>query len=137
MAYQFPSDSWLVAFEDVLNSDERYAKVAANWEGDITFVIEPDKGSTEPALQYYMDLWHGVCRKAYVVPLEDKEARKPKFYLRATRSQFLDVLKGEIEPMQAMLTRRLRVEGNMAYMLRHIPTVLDFVRCARLVEIED
>lgn len=137
MAHPFPSESWLAAFEEVLNHDERYAKVATNWEGDIMFIIEPDEGSSEPALHYFMDLWHGECRNAYTVPLEEKEPPKPKFTLRATRSQFLNVLKGEIDPMQAMLTRRLHVEGSMSYMLRHVPTVLDFVRCAKLVEIAD
>jgi hypothetical protein len=38
--------------------------------------------------------------------------------------------------MQAMITRRLKVEGSMAYMLRNVPTVLDFVRCCSSVEIE-
>jgi putative sterol carrier protein len=56
--------------------------------------------------------------------------------LRAPRRHFLKVVTGELDPMQAMMTRRLRVEGNMAYMLRNVPTVLDFVRCCRLVGIE-
>ena len=33
--------------------------------------------------------------------------------------------------MQAMLTRKLDVKGNMAVMMRNVPTILDFVRCAR------
>jgi hypothetical protein len=33
--------------------------------------------------------------------------------------------------MQAMITRKLRVQGSMAYMMRNVPVVLDFVRCAR------
>ena len=136
MAHPFPSEGWLNAFEEVLNSDERYAKVAAKWEGDFMFVIEPDKGSSEPELRYYMDLWHGKCRKAYVVEPDVQDAPEPAFTLRATRGQFVKVLKGEVDPMQAMLTRRLRVEGSMAYMLRNVPTVLDFVRCAREVTTE-
>ncbi len=137
MAHPFPSEGWLAAFMELLNSDEQYARVAAKWEGDITFVVEPDKGSTEPALQLYMDLWHGKCRNAFLVGEDEEDAPKPAFKLRATRSEFMNVLKGELDPMQAMLTRRLRVEGNMAYMLRHVPTVLDFVRCAKLVGITD
>jgi hypothetical protein len=31
------------------------------------------------------------------------------------------------------MTRRLRVKGNMAVLVRNVPTVLDFVRCAREV----
>jgi hypothetical protein len=33
--------------------------------------------------------------------------------------------------MQAMLTRKLHVKGNMSVMMRNVPSVLDFVRCAK------
>jgi hypothetical protein len=33
-----------------------------------------------------------------------------------------------------MVTRKLRVQGSMAYMMRNIPVVLDFVRCAREID---
>jgi hypothetical protein len=32
-----------------------------------------------------------------------------------------------------MMTRKLNVHGNMAVMMRNVPVVLDFVRCAREV----
>jgi putative sterol carrier protein len=137
MAYAFPSEEWLDAFEEALNNDEQYAKAASNWEGDFMFVIEPDKGSDDAILQYYMDLWHGKCRNAFVVEPGAGDAPKPAFIMRATRTQFMKVLKGELDPMQAMLTRRLRVEGSMPYMLRNVPTVLEFVRCAGSIEITD
>ena len=38
--------------------------------------------------------------------------------------------------MTAMLTNRLRVEGSLGYMMRNVPTVLDFVRCAREITID-
>ena len=135
MAQPFPSPAWLKEFEVVLNSDEQYARIAKNWEGDIMFVIEPDKGSQDEPMYYYMDLWHGQCRSATIV--EKGEEKKPAFILKASRSEFIRVLNGTLDPMQAMLTRKLRVEGNMAYMLRNVPTVLDFVRCAREVGIEE
>lgn len=137
MAHPFPSVGWLEAFEEVLNNDERYAKVAAKWEGDFLFIIEPDEGSEDPVIWYYMDLWHGKCRESFDVEPGSEDAPKPQFILRASRMQFMKVLKGELDPMQAMLTRRLRVEGNMAYMLRNVPIVLDFVRCAGSIEIVD
>jgi hypothetical protein len=33
--------------------------------------------------------------------------------------------------MQALLTRKIGVQGNMAVLMRNVPTVLDFVRCCR------
>lgn len=142
VAYPFPSQAWVQALISILNSDNRYAEVARNWEGDLVFAVEPDDDgqSNDPQAQVvriYLDLWHGKCRDGYMV--EDGMAVAPpaKYVLSALRSNFLRILSGELDAMQAMLTRRLRVDGSMAYMLRNVPTVLDFVRCTKRVEITD
>lgn len=139
MGYPFPSESWLNALVDVLNTDKRYAEVAKNWEGDMTVVIE--QGASGPSdglpVAKYLDLYHGECLAARMIDPEEEELPDAAFTLRATIDNIYKIFTGELDPMQAMLTRRLRVEGNMAYMLRNVPTVLEFVRCARAVEIED
>jgi putative sterol carrier protein len=137
MGYPFPSEAWLYALQDVLNSDKRYAEVASNWEGDLLVVIEPDgesSGSDLP-MTFYLDLWHGRCRGVRVIQAGD-ELPQAAFSMNAKLGSILRIFQGELDPMQAMLTRRLQVQGNMAYMLRNVPTVLDFVRCCRKVEIE-
>jgi putative sterol carrier protein len=53
--------------------------------------------------------------------------------LTASYDNIAQIMKGKLDPMQAMLTRKLKVQGNMAIMMRNVPTVLDFVRCAREV----
>jgi len=135
MAHPFPSAEWLNAFEAILNSDPRYAELAKNWEGDLIFDIQPDAG--DPArggsVQLYLDLWHGKCRSSRVLKVGDSP--KAKFTLRAPRANLLSILGGALDPMQAMLTRKLLVDGNMVYMMRNVPVVLDFVRCAKLVGI--
>jgi putative sterol carrier protein len=55
----------------------------------------------------------------------------PAFTLKAGYGNFAKVLVSELDPMQTLLTRKLDVKGNMAQMMRNVPTVLDFVRCAR------
>jgi putative sterol carrier protein len=135
MGYPFPSEAWLTALKDVLNSDTRYADVAKNWEADLAFVVEADEPGKPNLPLLYLDLWHGKCRSVRVYEPDETEFPKAKFLLRAPLHNLRKILAGELDPMQAMMTRRLIVEGNMAYMLRNVPTVLDFVRCARLVEI--
>lgn len=131
MSHVFPSAEWLVAFKDKLNSDPKYAQTAKNWEGDMDFTIEPG-GPLKETMVMYLDLWHGECRSAHVVaPGEDKQAAA--FVLAASYDQYVRILKGELDPIQAMLTRKLKVKGNMAYMMRNVPVVLDFVRCLREV----
>ena len=128
MAGVFPSVEWLKEFEGKLNTDERYAQIARNWEGDMYFVIEPD-GNLKTQMVMYLDLWHGKCRGTEIV--ENISTHSPAFTLKAGYVNFAKVLTGELDPMQAMLTRKLDVKGNMAQMMRNVPTVLDFVRCAR------
>jgi len=134
MAGQFPDAQWLADFATKLNQDSRYADVAKNWEGDLAFNIEPGGTLTEPAI-LYLDLWHGKCRKAEIVP--NLSAIQPKFVLTAPYDNFLRILQGKLDPMQAMMTRKLKVQGNMGYMMRNVPVVLDFVRCAKEITAAD
>lgn len=124
----FPSREWLQTFEEKLNSDAHYAQVANKWEGDMYFIIEPE-GNLKERMVMYLDLWHGQCRGVEIV--DDISKHTPAFTLKAGYSNFAKVLTGELDPMQAMLTRKLDVKGNMALMMRSVPTVLDFVRCAK------
>ncbi len=124
----FPEAAWVRDLYEKLNQDSTYARVARNWEGDLMFVIEPDEVLRAP-VNIYLDLWHGKCREAIV--LEPPATRPALFVLRAPYMNFVRVLTGEWQTMQALLTRKLRVEGNMAYLVRNVPTVLEFVRCAQ------
>ena len=137
MANTFPSSDWMDALIERLNSDKRYAEVAKKWEGDIYVVIDPDQSvpsQTEP-VAYYLDLWHGQCRGGYYYEAIPSDGPQAVFTFRTNMTNILKIFSGELDPIQAMLTRRLRVEGNMAYLLRNVPTVLDFIRCCRLVPI--
>lgn len=133
MAYPFPSEAWLLALKDILNNDPKYAQTARKWEGDMMVLIEPGGPITEP-MYLYTDLWHGECRQAYQVPADKVSEIKPAYILSASYDNLKRVLTGELDPMQAMITRRLKVQGSMAYMMRNVPTVLEFVRCAKQVD---
>ncbi len=124
----FPSEEWLKGLEQKINSDARYAEVAKNWEGDLFFHIEAD-GNLKEDLTFYLDLWHGTCRKAEYKP-DAATYPKPAFTLTSTYTNLTSVLTGKMNPMTAMMTMKLKVQGSMGYMMRNVPTVLDFVRVA-------
>lgn len=124
----FPSRQWLEELKDKLNSDAQYAHIARKWEGDLCIHVEAG-GPLENPMLFYLDLWHGKCRKVDI--LSEIGDLKPVFLLTASYENITKILTGELDPMQAMMTRRLQVKGSMGYMMRNVPTVLDFVRCAR------
>ena len=127
---EFLTEEWLNLFEEKLNTDSKYAEIAHNWEGDINLQIDPGKMLAEPVTAYF-DLWHGKCREAYFV--EDGNLREAAFAMSGKYEDYVRILTGDLHPMQAMLTRKLNVKGNMALLMRNVPTVLDFVRCAQEV----
>lgn len=126
----FPSQEWLQALIDFINADEKYAKIAKKWEGDLAFDIKAD-GALKEDMRVYLDLWHGTCRGGRI--LDDGEELNASFVLEAPYGNFVKILTGNLDPMQAMMTRKLFVRGSMTYMMRNVPTVLDFVRCAKSV----
>lgn len=133
MSIIFPSFDWLKGLESKLNSDAQYAEIAKKWEGDMIFVITP-AGNLKRNYIFYIDLWHGKCRGVAV--LNDAAEKNAAFVLTATYENITRILRGQLDPMQALLTRKLLVQGNFAVMMRSVPTVLDFVRCAREVTTE-
>ena len=131
MSAIFPSVEWLEGLEVKLNSDKQYGEIAENWEGDLFFNIEAEGNLKEP-LTFYLDLWHGKCRKVEFKPPADAHPN-PVFTLTATYNNITAILTGKLNPMTAMMTSKLKVKGSMGYMMRNVPTVLDFVRVAREV----
>jgi len=131
MSAIFPSEEWLKGLEEKLNSDSRYKEVAKNWEGDLFFFIEPE-GNLDERVTFYLDLWHGSCRKVEYKPSANSHP-KPTFTLSASYNNITSILTGKLNPMTAMMTSKLKVKGSMGYMMRNVPTVLDFVRVAQEV----
>jgi putative sterol carrier protein len=130
MLTRFPEPAWINALMEKLNNDEVYNQMASGWEGDFLFEIQAD-ALLPVSVVYYLDLWHGKCREAY--KLESTAKRKTSFALRGPYLNFVRILTGEWHVMQALLTRKLKLEGNMAYLMRQVPTVLEFVRCCQEV----
>jgi putative sterol carrier protein len=129
MTAVFPSEAWLRGLETKLNSDPRYREIAKKWEGDLFFFIEPNGNLKEP-LTLYLDLWHGKCRKVEYKPRPESYPN-PTFILTAPYTNITAILAGNLNAVTAMMTSKLKVKGSMSYMLRNVPTVLDFVRCAQ------
>lgn len=127
---KFPTLEWVQALSDKLNTDEKYAQIAHKWEGDLSYQIDAGGNLAESVICYF-DLWHGKCRAANILAPGQEVDAALKIISSYENSQ--RIVKGELEVLQALVTRKLSVHGNMALIMRNVPTVLDFVRCCREV----
>jgi putative sterol carrier protein len=118
----FPSDAWLATYRERINASPGYRDAASTWEGDIAFLFEaePDRNVPED-LWAWLDLWHGECRAARMVPAE--EGRAAEYVISAPYSRWKQVLAGELDPVKGMMQGKLKLDGDL-------PTIIKYVRAA-------
>lgn len=131
MAYLFPSPEWVEQFKTALNASEPYKVSAAKWEGDFYFIISA-KGPIKEPVKFYMDLWHGECREAYIV--EGDDGKKPEFVIEGTLDVFRQIFEKKLDPIRALVSRKLKLKGNLGKIMRSVKATLDLVNAAGSVD---
>jgi putative sterol carrier protein len=133
MALRFPSDEWVKAAMEKVNSSPGYAQAAANWEGDIVFVVTaiPDE---RKEVTLYMDLWHGKCRAAYEVA--DPAAQEAEFGITAPLPVWRKVLEGKLDPIRGLVSRQLKLQGNMMKIMKAPKAAVELVKSCQQVDTE-
>ena len=107
----FPSQAWFDAFRTEINASDEYREAAAEWEGDIAFLIkaEPDRGV--PADVWgWLDLWHGECRGAGLI--DEARASDAAYGITAPYTRWKDVLLGDLDPIKGMMQGKLKVRAT-------------------------
>lgn len=132
---RFPSEEWLKHYSELINKSDAYADAAATWEGDIAYVIEaePDKGVAEDVWAY-LDLWHGECREAKLVPAEEGE--KARFVIRAPYARWKEVINKELDPVKGMMQGKLKLKGDLPVILKYLKAANELVNLAGQVPTE-
>lgn len=131
MAIPFMTEDWAKAFMDAINNNDAYKEAAATWEGDFYFVAELKDGSSATV---YLDLWHGACRDAYLVA--DHSVKSPEFEVSGKIPSWKKVIGKQVDPIQALITRQLKLKGNMAKVLRAVKAAQELVNSATRVPTE-
>ncbi|MFW6115721.1 MAG: SCP2 sterol-binding domain-containing protein [Chloroflexota bacterium] len=116
MAFEFGTDAWINELSQQLNDSESYERAAKDWEGDFLFVVEPDE-AFDDTVYLYLSLYHGKSPDAAVVESEDE--KETEFVIRAPYSIWRQVVEGQLDPIQGMMTKRLKLSGNLMKVMRY------------------
>ncbi len=133
MAFKFPSDEWIKELSRQLNDSESYERSAKDWEGNFVFIVEPDETYDDTAY-LFLGLYHGKSTDAAMVASKDE--REVEFVLRAPFSSWRKVIEGKLDPIQGMMTKKLRLAGNMMKIMRYPKAAKEIVSCCALVPTE-
>jgi putative sterol carrier protein len=127
---RFPSDEWIKVFKEELNRNTTYQEVAKEWEGDFLFVITPDEDLKKEVV-YYVDLWHGKCRDAYLV----KGEKQAKFVFTGPYSNWKKVIRKELDPIRGLIRGMFTVDGDSRVILDQAKAAQELVNTASTIPV--
>ncbi|MEM2943887.1 MAG: SCP2 sterol-binding domain-containing protein [Methanomassiliicoccales archaeon] len=127
---RFPSVEWFNRYAEEINKNKEYEASATRWEGDFLYVILPDEEFDREEV-YYLDLYHGKCRACYRV--ENREVMKTQYMMLAKYGVWMKIGSGELDPVKAILTGKLKVKGNLAQIMRYKTAATELAKTASRV----
>ncbi len=103
-------------------SDPEYKEIAKDWEGSVSLIVnaDPSKGVPDAGLPL-QDYWHGdvgefvICDKA--------KAESAKFVMTGDYSRWKQVANKELDATKALMQGKLKMKGDLTYVVRNIKTV--------------
>lgn len=140
MTIAFPSDAeaWLDAYQDALNDSEKYGDAGAKWgvdfDGSFVFHVRPDDVYDGDDLHMYLNLVDGECRDAYVVNGGDDV--EYGFALRADYADWKRLIRGELNPIEAILSGPFTLDGDRLKVMQWSQAGLVMTRLASSIDTE-
>lgn len=126
MAYVFPSDAWIKALSEQLSASKSYERSAKDWEGNFIFVVEPDDAYDDTAY-LYLGLYHGESPGAAMI--ESRDEREAEFLIRAPFNTWRRIIEGKLDPIQGLMSKQLKLQGDMMKIMRYPKAAQEIVAC--------
>ncbi len=133
MAIDVFTDEWCVAFEEKLKESKDFAEYNKGWEGDVSCIIqpEPEKGVKDEKY-LYLDFNDGTVNGIRMI---DKEkAESAKFVITGSYTRWKQVVMTELDPIKAMMQGKLKLKGNLPYIVKYLKGTQELLRCLTLVD---
>lgn len=111
---RFPSKEWCEEAVRLVNADPESALAGKGWKGDFGLVIEAEKGLLPKPFVLYCDPVNGRIVGFKVLPdPDDLDELEPVYLIRAPYSIWKALLLGTLEPVEALMKRRIQVKGDV------------------------
>jgi putative sterol carrier protein len=135
MAYVFGTPEWAGALEREINESSEYRNAAVKWgvgfNGDMLFAFRPHGGLAEP-VHLLIRLQGGSCQGAEF--LDGARPSDVGFTLSAPFELWKEILERRTLAATAILTGKLRVDGEKVTLLKHTAANRALIHCTASVD---
>jgi len=133
----FGSPAWAAALVAEINGSSEYRNASAKWgdgfNGNVLLVFDADAALQETHA-LLLELSKGACLSAAFV--QRGSDSRAGFGLRAPFSIWRDVLSRETLAATAILTGKMKVEGDKMTLLKHTAAHRALISCAASIDTE-
>lgn len=111
---KFPSKEWCEEAVRLTNADHESVAAGKGWMGDFGAVVDPEPGMLAKAFVIHITPKNGRLEKLRVLDdPDDLDEFDPAYVARAPYSVWKELLKGSLDPVEAVLKRRISVKGDL------------------------
>ncbi len=133
------TDEWVEKYIEALNNNASYEDAAKTWEGDFVFIIKEipltEKNvDNEETIVFYLDLWHGKCRKGHKCPID--QPPKSVFVVTGKYPNWKKVFTKQLDPIQALMQGKLKLTGDMGKVMRAVKAAQELVETIQTIDTE-
>lgn len=117
----FPSKEWCEEAIRLVNADPEASEAGAGWVGDFGAIVEAEAGKLAQPFCVHVTPRNGRIEKFHVVPdPDDFDEIEPAYLARAPYSVWKQMICGELDPMDALLKRRVALKGDAQPLLERV-----------------
>ena len=121
------TEEWTSAWEEKLKASADFAEYNKGWQGDIGCVMYKDPNANVNEDHYlYLDFEDG---KVNSIRMVDKEtAEGSKFVIFGDYVRWKQVALKELDAVKAMMQGKLKLKGNLPYVVKYLKGVQEAIR---------
>lgn len=110
----FPSKAWTDEAMRLANADPEVEAAGQDWVGDFGIVIEAECGKLDEPFTVHVVPREGRVERCKILRDPDElEEIEPAYLARAPYSVWKALIKGELDPIEAVLRRQITLAGDV------------------------
>ncbi|WP_224246190.1 SCP2 sterol-binding domain-containing protein [Hyalangium gracile] len=111
---KFPSKEWCEEAVRITNADHESVAAGQGWTGDFGAIVDAEPGKLAKTFVIHIVPKNGRLEKLRVLDdPDDLDEFEPAYVARAPYSVWKELLRGTLDPVEAVLKRRIAVKGDL------------------------
>jgi putative sterol carrier protein len=133
MGFLFPSLEWAKEVQRICNADPEFKDAVQDFSGKMMFHIEADEKLAKDVC-VFLDIGDAQVKEAAEYA-DMKDRPDTDYILSAKYAQWKDVITGQLEPLRAIMTRKMKlVKGSQLKILKYVKFTLKMMDITKTVD---